>query len=155
MTCAYGRGRRGCWAGGIPWAGAPAGGCCAAGIGGVTWAAAEAVTTSDATAASERPDGHMREPIGKGAPTMGSLPPSRFSMDPTPRFVTASLHVEFLRPTPLGPELLFRARPVEVGERKVIVEVSVLASETECARGRVVAVGAPSTMRRADGGATA
>ncbi|MBE3075436.1 MAG: PaaI family thioesterase, partial [Actinobacteria bacterium] len=32
--------------------------------------------------------------------------------DPTPRFVTASLNIDFLRPTPLGPELLIRAHPV-------------------------------------------
>jgi uncharacterized protein (TIGR00369 family) len=69
--------------------------------------------------------------------------------DQTPRFVTASLHVDFLRPTPLGPELVLRARPVEVGERKVIVEMSVFAAETECARARVVAVRAPATMRPA------
>lgn len=67
--------------------------------------------------------------------------------DQTPRFVTASLHVDFLRPTPLGPELVLRARAAELAERKVIVEVSVFAGETECARARVVAVRAPATMR--------
>jgi uncharacterized protein (TIGR00369 family) len=74
----------------------------------------------------------------------GALP----GRDPTPRFVTASLHIDFLRPTPLGPELLIRAHPVEVGERKVIVELSVFAEDAECARGRVVAVRAPTTMVR-------
>ena len=68
--------------------------------------------------------------------------------DPTPRFVTASLQVDFLRPTPLGPELLLRARPTEVGPRKVIVEVSLVADSVECARARVVAVRAPATMVR-------
>jgi acyl-coenzyme A thioesterase PaaI-like protein len=67
--------------------------------------------------------------------------------DPTPRFVTASLHVDFLRPTPLGPELVLRARAVEVGERKVIVELTVFAGGIESARARVVAVRAPATMR--------
>ena len=69
-------------------------------------------------------------------------------VDPTPRFVTASLHVEFLRPTPLGPELLLRARPIEIGERKVVVEMHVFAGDTDCANARVVAVRAPSTMHR-------
>ena len=69
-------------------------------------------------------------------------------VDPTPRFVTASLHVEFLRPTPLGPELLLRARPIEIGERKVVVEMHVFADDTECVSARVVAVRAPSTMHR-------
>jgi acyl-coenzyme A thioesterase PaaI-like protein len=68
--------------------------------------------------------------------------------DPTPRFVTASLQVDFLRPTPLGPELLLRARPSDVGPRKVVVEVSLLADSVECARARVVAVRAPATMVR-------
>lgn len=73
----------------------------------------------------------------------GSTP----GVDPTPRFVTASLHVEFLRPTPLGPELVLRARPLEVGERKVVVDVHVFAGDAECATARVVAVRAPANMR--------
>jgi acyl-coenzyme A thioesterase PaaI-like protein len=68
--------------------------------------------------------------------------------DQTPRFVTASLTVDFRRPTPLGPELLLRARPVETGERKVVVAVSILAGDVECATSRVVAVRAPETMLR-------
>lgn len=67
--------------------------------------------------------------------------------DPTPRFVTASLKIDFLRPTPVGVELLLRSRPVEVGERKVLVELNVYADAVECARAQVVAVRAPSTMR--------
>ncbi len=66
--------------------------------------------------------------------------------DPSPRFVTASLHVDYLRPTPLGPELVLRGRPIEVGARKVVVEVSLTADGTECARGRVVAVRMPARM---------
>lgn len=67
--------------------------------------------------------------------------------DETPRFVTASLHVDFLKPTPLGPELMLRARPTEVGPRKVLVEMSVYAGETECVRAKAVAVPAPTSMR--------
>jgi acyl-coenzyme A thioesterase PaaI-like protein len=66
--------------------------------------------------------------------------------DPTPRFVTASLHVEFLRPTPVGPELVLRGRAVERGEKKVIVELNVISGGAECARARVVAVRAPASM---------
>jgi len=68
--------------------------------------------------------------------------------DPTPRFVTASLQVDFLLPTPLGPELLLRARPTEVSDRKVSVAVSLLAEGVERVRARVVAVRAPATMVR-------
>jgi acyl-coenzyme A thioesterase PaaI-like protein len=67
-------------------------------------------------------------------------------VDPTPRFVTASLQVDFLRPTPLGPELLLRAHPTNVGERKVTVDVTLLAGDIECAKGRVIAVRRPATM---------
>lgn len=63
--------------------------------------------------------------------------------DPTPRFVTAALQVDFLRPTPTGTELLLRARATEVGARKVIVEATLSADGSECARGRVVAVPIP------------
>ena len=76
-------------------------------------------------------------------------------VDPTPRFVTASLHVEFLRPTPLGPELVLRARPLEVGERNVIVDLHVFVDDIECASARVVAVRAPATMRARETGAEA
>jgi acyl-coenzyme A thioesterase PaaI-like protein len=67
-------------------------------------------------------------------------------VDPTPRFVTASLQVDYLRPTPLGPELVLRGRATEIGERKVVVEVALSAGESECARGRVVAVRMPASM---------
>ena len=66
--------------------------------------------------------------------------------DPTPRFVTASMRVDFLRPTPLGPELLLRANAVEVGQRKIVVDVSLLAEGAECARANVIAVRAPASM---------
>jgi uncharacterized protein (TIGR00369 family) len=73
---------------------------------------------------------------------------TRPGRDETPRFVTASLHVDFLRPTPLGPELVLRAKPIEVGDRKVIVEMGIFSEELETARARVIAVRAPASMRR-------
>ena len=63
--------------------------------------------------------------------------------DPMPRFLTASLKVDYLKPTPLGPELELRARVKELKERKVITEIRVLAQGVECARGEVVAVKVP------------
>lgn len=75
----------------------------------------------------------------------------RPGVDPTPRFVTGSLQVDYLRPTPAGVELLLRAQPIETGARKVAVEVQLLAGDVECARGRVVAVRLPARM--AAGGA--
>lgn len=62
------------------------------------------------------------------------------------RFVTASLHVEYLRPTPMGVPLVARGRIVELKEKKVVVEIDVSAAGSTCARGRVVAVRMPDSM---------
>ncbi len=66
--------------------------------------------------------------------------------EPYPRFVTASLQVDYLKPTPLGPPLEVRGRIEEVGERKVITSITVSADGVACARGRVVAVRMPPSM---------
>ncbi|RMF56251.1 MAG: PaaI family thioesterase [Calditrichaeota bacterium] len=64
------------------------------------------------------------------------------SMDSQPplRFVTASLHVDYLRPTPLGIPLTLRGRINEVKGRKVTVSITVYAGEEATATGEVVAV---------------
>jgi len=67
---------------------------------------------------------------------------------PPLRFVTASLHVDYLRPTPMGVSLTARGRILEVAPRKVVVEVVIQAGEHTCARGRVVAVLMPESMSR-------
>ncbi len=66
--------------------------------------------------------------------------------DPTRRFVTGSLQVDYVKPTPMGVELTLRARAVDVGERKVRVAVEVFAGDVVCARGLVTAVRLPDTM---------
>ena len=68
--------------------------------------------------------------------------------EPALRFVTASLKVDYLKPTPLGNELEIRARVRESSERKAVVEVDVLAKGTVTVRGEVVAVRMPASMRR-------
>lgn len=68
--------------------------------------------------------------------------------DQTRRFVTASLNVDYLKPTPIGVELVLRARAQEVGARKVVVTVSVTADGEERARGHVIAVQLPAHMGR-------
>lgn len=65
---------------------------------------------------------------------------------PAPRFVTASLKVDYLKPTPHGPELEIRGRVVEQTPRKTIVAVTVSAGSVTTARGEAVAVPMPSTM---------
>ncbi|MBN1484138.1 MAG: PaaI family thioesterase [Chloroflexia bacterium] len=67
--------------------------------------------------------------------------------EPALRYVTASLNVQYLRPTPLGVELEVRGRVKELGQRKVIVEAEVRAEGELCARGEVVAVRMPEWMK--------
>jgi acyl-coenzyme A thioesterase PaaI-like protein len=66
--------------------------------------------------------------------------------DPPLRYVTASLHVDFLRPTPIGVPLEVRGRVKEIKDRKVVVEATVSAKGQVCARGQVVAVQLPEKM---------
>ncbi len=66
---------------------------------------------------------------------------------PSPRFVTASLQVDYLRPTPHGPELELRARPTAIGGRKITVDVELSAAGVTTARGTVIAVRMPDSMR--------
>jgi acyl-coenzyme A thioesterase PaaI-like protein len=66
--------------------------------------------------------------------------------EPPLRFVTASLHVDYLRPTPLGVPLEVRGRVKEIKGRKVVVEATLSAEGQVCARGEVVAVQMPEHM---------
>jgi len=70
------------------------------------------------------------------------------AMDSEPpfRFVTASLQVDYLKPTPLGGELEIRGRVKEIKGRKVIVEATVYAGGVATARGEIVAVRMPETF---------
>jgi uncharacterized protein (TIGR00369 family) len=63
--------------------------------------------------------------------------------EPPIRCVTASLQVDYLRPTPLGPPLEVRARIEEVKGKKVVLSMTLSAEGQVCARGRVVAVRMP------------
>ena len=67
------------------------------------------------------------------------------TMDTAPglRFVTASLHVDYLRPTPMEGWLEVRGKVEEVRGRKVIVTTEVKAQGELCARGEVVAIQMP------------
>lgn len=63
--------------------------------------------------------------------------------EPPIRCVTASLQVDYLRPTPHGPALEVRARIEEVTGKKVVLSMTLSAEGEVCARGRVVAVRMP------------
>ncbi len=66
--------------------------------------------------------------------------------EPPLRFLTASLHVDYLKPTPLGPPLELRARAKEVRGRKVVVSTTLSAEGVVCATGEVVAVQVPDHL---------
>ncbi len=70
--------------------------------------------------------------------------------DPPFRFVTASLHVDYLKPTPLGIELELRGRILELKGRKVISEITIAADGEVTARGKVIAVQMPENMKLAN-----
>ncbi len=70
------------------------------------------------------------------------------AMDSQPpiRFLTGSLQVQYLRPTPLGVPLEVRASVKEIKGRKVTVAASLFARGELCARGEVVAVRMPEDL---------
>ncbi len=84
--------------------------------------------TGTASAAAHRAQGRP----------MGSLP--------VMRFVTASLKVDYLKPTPIKCELQLKGRVKELKEKKAIITVKVIADGVLCAKGEVVAVKMPKTM---------
>jgi len=65
---------------------------------------------------------------------------------PAFRFVTGSLHVDYLKPTPIDGPIEIRGRVKEIKGRKVIVETWVLAGGVITARGQVVAVQMPESF---------
>ena len=72
--------------------------------------------------------------------------------EPALRYVTASLHVDYLRPTPLGVPLELRGRVKEIKGRKVVVSITLSAAGEVCARGEVVAVKMPESFLAGAGG---
>lgn len=65
---------------------------------------------------------------------------------PTLRFLTASLHVDFLAPTPMGVPLEIRGTVKEIKGRKVVIESTLSANGQVCAKGEVVAVQVPEHL---------
>jgi len=59
-------------------------------------------------------------------------------------YVTASLKVDYLRPTPVDQPVTLRARVKEAKGRKTLVACSLLSGESECARAEVLAVRVPA-----------
>lgn len=72
--------------------------------------------------------------------------------DPPLRYLTASLHVDYLRPTPIDVTLEVRARVSEIRGRKVTVASELHAGGQVCARGTVVAVQMPEHLMESEAG---
>lgn len=65
---------------------------------------------------------------------------------PPPRFLTASLKVDYMKPTPLGKPIDLRSRIKEHKGRKIVVETELSVEGVVCVRGEVVAVQAPAGL---------
>lgn len=66
--------------------------------------------------------------------------------EPRLRYVTAALHVEYLKPTPLAGLIYLRSTFKEVKERKVIVLTELSVDGEVCATGEVVCVRMPEHL---------
>ena len=84
---------------------------------------------------------------GTAAAAMYRAEGREMDTEPAFRFVTASLHVDYLKPTPMGVELTLRGKVKEVRGRKVVVETTLYASGVATVRGEVVAVQMPESFR--------
>ncbi|MGE0083122.1 MAG: PaaI family thioesterase [Desulfococcaceae bacterium] len=66
--------------------------------------------------------------------------------EPAFRYVTGSLHVNYLRPTPIDGPLEIRGKVKEIKGKKVVIESTLSAKGQICATGEVVAVQMPDSM---------
>ncbi len=60
--------------------------------------------------------------------------------DPPIGYVTGSLSVKFLKPTPIDKPVTLRARVKEIKGRKIIVSCSLYSGDTKCATGEITAI---------------
>jgi acyl-coenzyme A thioesterase PaaI-like protein len=63
-------------------------------------------------------------------------------------YATASLRIDYLRPTPIAGPISLRARILEAGPRKTRLDCVLLAGGEECARGEVLAVRVAEAWRK-------
>ena len=66
--------------------------------------------------------------------------------EPALRYLTGSLHVDYLKPTPLGPELEIRGKGTEVKGRKIVIEEWIVVNGVITVRGELVAVQVPESL---------
>lgn len=83
---------------------------------------------------------------GSAAAAMYKHEGREMDTDPPLRFVTAQLNVTYLKPTPLGPEIVLKGKIREVKGKKVIVDVELFAEDELCVKGEVIAVKMPESL---------
>ena len=66
--------------------------------------------------------------------------------EPALRYLTASLHVDYLKPTPLGFALEVRGKVKEIKGSKVVIEEWISANGIITVRGELVAVQVPDEL---------
>ena len=65
-----------------------------------------------------------------------------------PRFVTASLHIDYLKPTPEGALLKAVGTVEEIHPKKWKVVTEMFADDIFCAKGEVIAAVMPDTFKK-------
>lgn len=87
---------------------------------------------------------------GTGTASAAAYRAESRAMDSEPplRYLTASLHVDYVKPTPLGTLLEVRGKVIAIEGRKVTIQEWIRAGAETTARGQVVAVQVPDKMVR-------
>ena len=79
---------------------------------------------------------------GVATATAAKLKSLGYSLDehPLPRFVCASIKVDFIKPTPMGKKMQLNGRITEMKDRKITVSVVLTVESVICAKGEAVYV---------------
>ena len=86
---------------------------------------------------------------GTGTAAAAAYQAENRPMDSQPpiRFLTGSLNIKYLKPTPLGPPITLRGKIREVKGRKVTVDVTVIVDNISTASGEVIAIQVPEHLK--------
>ena len=86
---------------------------------------------------------------GTGTAAAAAYRAEKRPMDSHPalRYLTGSLNIKYLKPTPLGETIVLRGKIREVTNRKVIVDVIVSVEGIETVTGEVIAIQVPEHLQ--------
>ncbi len=85
---------------------------------------------------------------GTGTAAAAAYRAENRAMDTEPelRYVTGSLHVDYLRPTPIDVPMELRGTVKEIKGKKVVVSITLSSKGEICAKGEVIAIRMPEHM---------